>query len=240
MSIAPLTLKSAVADHVQACLRSFRAIEAGSRSIQVPNSTVIGSVENELGRFKLWCGSIGAHQRGKSSLDYKLREASHLRVRVLELLQRLQSTLSDIQSLVNGDGMPWDAQSASDTDDSELDNEGGERETEIQQLAVSLADLITNMMQLFSTVRNPAAHDQFMLSKDTATASHFERFDIEHVTNKYPQIEQWLAERLGCAISRRRQYVQYREGTERGLRKVSTLRTHLRWGVPWLLRSLSN
>lgn len=217
MSIAPLTIKSTIADHVQHCLRGFRAIEADSQSSEAPNLPAAFTIENELGRFKLWCGNIGAHQRGKSSLDHKLREASHIRIRVIELLQRLRNTLSDISSIVSGDRTPWDAQSSSDSDDTELYDEGSEEETEIQQLAVSLADLVTNLMQLSSSIRNPAAHDQFILSKDTTTASHFERFDIEHVTNKYPQIEQWLAERLGSAITRRWQYVHYREGHQKRL-----------------------
>lgn len=59
------------------------------------------------------------------------------------------------------------------------------------------------------TIRNPAPHDRFFNSKLTDT-SHFEDFDIQHVKEKFESIEPWLAERLGKAISQRRQYLRYR------------------------------
>jgi hypothetical protein len=33
--------------------------------------------EDELGRLRVWAANIGAHQSGQSSLDYRLRDASH-------------------------------------------------------------------------------------------------------------------------------------------------------------------
>ncbi|KIV77086.1 hypothetical protein PV11_08921 [Exophiala sideris] len=61
------------------CLRSFDALlsrdELALYATEVPTSMWAG----ELGRLRLWAANIGAHQRGQSSVDYRLREASHIK-----------------------------------------------------------------------------------------------------------------------------------------------------------------
>ena len=42
-------------------------------------------------------------------------------------------------------------------------------------------------------------------------ASYFEVYDVRHVQDKFPEAPNYLTERLGKAISRRRQYLKYRE-----------------------------
>ncbi|KAM7216340.1 hypothetical protein V8F06_008262 [Rhypophila decipiens] len=61
------------------------------------------------------------------------------------------------------------------------------------------------------TIRNPAPHDRFAASVPAIDTDHYEPFDIQHVQGKFGQADQWLAARLGKAISRRRQYFKYRE-----------------------------
>lgn len=51
-------------------------------------------VQDELGRFRVWLANVGAHRSGRVSLDYRLREASHMRQSVLELLDDLEENLS--------------------------------------------------------------------------------------------------------------------------------------------------
>ncbi|KAJ4113856.1 hypothetical protein NW765_011463 [Fusarium oxysporum] len=52
-------------------------------------------VVNEHARFNVWAGSVGAkhppHKR--ISLDYRLRDSNFYTIRVVEILQRLESTL---------------------------------------------------------------------------------------------------------------------------------------------------
>lgn len=50
-------------------------------------------VENEFARFKVWCGNLGALQRGKSSLDVRLRGSTVMRETVLRFLSQLQVSL---------------------------------------------------------------------------------------------------------------------------------------------------
>ena len=50
-------------------------------------------VDNEYARFKIWAGNLGALQRGRSSLDARLRDSVALRAAVLKFLGQLQDSL---------------------------------------------------------------------------------------------------------------------------------------------------
>ncbi|KAF2803297.1 uncharacterized protein BDZ99DRAFT_339620, partial [Mytilinidion resinicola] len=50
-------------------------------------------VRDEYGRFKIWSGNIAAHHTGRRSLEYRLRDASHIREQVVVLLVELEETL---------------------------------------------------------------------------------------------------------------------------------------------------
>jgi hypothetical protein len=73
-----------------------------------------------------------------------------------------------------------------------------------------VVEVITCLLRLSMAIRNPAPHDQFMESGQINT-SYFESFDIGHVLAKFPGAERYLINRLGKAISRRRQYLKYRD-----------------------------
>jgi hypothetical protein len=214
MSVALPDDPYSIANHVQKCLQGFhdacsKLAEAGPR---IRSKIPPGVMHDSFGRFRLWVGNIGAHRRGKASLDYKLREASHIRIRVSELLQNLESVLLEAQEIVTGQRVPWEDLSDSDSDASE-----GESECPVNELPTELAQLVSNMaeingclMRLSLAIRNPAPHDQFKESTQIDVA-HFEVFDIDHVRGKFPQAADFLVLRLGTAISRRRQYLRYRE-----------------------------
>ena len=51
------------------------------------------TVENDFARFKIWCGNLGALQRGRSSLDVRLRDSAVMRETVLRFLSQLQDSL---------------------------------------------------------------------------------------------------------------------------------------------------
>ena len=49
---------------------------------------------NEFGRFRVWAGNAGAHRTaGRVSLDYRLREASHIYEELTKLLGELKKNL---------------------------------------------------------------------------------------------------------------------------------------------------
>lgn len=60
-------------------------------SVQVPPSRI----DDEFSRFKLWAGNIAAHRTGRRSLEYRLRDAAHLKTATISSLGELADTLSN-------------------------------------------------------------------------------------------------------------------------------------------------
>jgi hypothetical protein len=124
--------------------------------------------------------------------------------------------------------VPWDCLS-SDSDESSDDggdkgtgvvpaliDRGLEANTELKQLMAGIVETVTCLLRLSMAVRNPAPHDQFMKSMNIDT-SFYEEHDIKHVEEKFPDADNFLVTRLGRAISRRRQYLKYREAHHKKL-----------------------
>jgi hypothetical protein len=61
--------------------------------IEETRDKVITAIHDDLARFKLWSGNIGAHRTGRSSLDHRLRDSSRLREQVAKLLDELAKSL---------------------------------------------------------------------------------------------------------------------------------------------------
>jgi len=49
----------------------------------------------ETGRLRVWAENVGVHRQYKASLDHRLREASHVRSMVLQLLSDLKRFLNE-------------------------------------------------------------------------------------------------------------------------------------------------
>src|SRR2546423_14990641 len=115
------------------CLSLFNALVARedliARDAEVPASLWM----DELGRLRVWAANIGVHQTGQSSLDYRLRDASHIRDQTIRLLERLRQTFDDLEEVLNGP--------SSDT----LDDDG---ETEIQQIYRGFLEIVSCLFQM--------------------------------------------------------------------------------------------
>ena len=48
---------------------------------------------DEFGRLRVWAGNAGAQETGRASLDYRLREASHIYDELIKLLGELDRNL---------------------------------------------------------------------------------------------------------------------------------------------------
>lgn len=96
-----------IRDYVLECLQGFTALrdalqdqECLTVNVNLPSLTGVAldpsKVQSEEARFKVWCGNIGAHQSGtRSSLEYRLRDASHIRKQVVRILISLSGSLVD-------------------------------------------------------------------------------------------------------------------------------------------------
>ncbi|KAF1951152.1 hypothetical protein CC80DRAFT_425360, partial [Byssothecium circinans] len=206
-----------ISNHVEACFIGFRdaCARLSEASDTISSKLPSDAISDELGRFRLWCGNVGAHKRGRSSLDYKLREASHIRDRVTNLLENLENILKKTCDLIQGERIPWEDQS---DDGSELSfpEDEDEAQTELQQCVSGIAEIITCLMRTSMAIQNPAPHDQIVAS-ERIDKTFFEHYDINHVGGKFPNAPNALIVRLGKAITRRRQYLRYREDHRRKL-----------------------
>lgn len=83
-------------------------------------------------------------------------------------------------------------------------------DSELTQIMMDVIDIIDCLLRLSISVQSPAPHDRFKAATSTNT-SFYEATDIEHVHAKFNSADKWLVERLGKAISHRRQYFKYRD-----------------------------
>ena len=83
-----------IATRVNECLQAFKAVLQHVKSLADQDAnTVQDDFNDELGRFRVWAGNIGAHRTGQSSLDHRLRDATELKDTVLRYLKDLIEVL---------------------------------------------------------------------------------------------------------------------------------------------------
>lgn len=85
-----------ISSRVDACGRGFLSL--AERLTDTPQfAAQIGpqDVTDEFDRFKLWAGNISAHRKGRRSLEYRLRDAAHLKIETQNLLTALQESFVD-------------------------------------------------------------------------------------------------------------------------------------------------
>ena len=56
---------------------------------------------DEPGRLRVGAVNIGAHRTQQSSLDYRLRDALHIRIQIVRLLNHIQEPLTDLEDTLD-------------------------------------------------------------------------------------------------------------------------------------------
>ncbi|KAL8877743.1 MAG: hypothetical protein Q9198_004297 [Flavoplaca austrocitrina] len=186
------------------CLRSFGEF---LKLVNAPRYNYKDEVSaaswiDELGRLRIWAGNVGAHQTGSSSLEFRLRDSSHIWDEVTNLLTDLERLLAEAQEYISAEDHGSDTSSTDDSSDEEST-------TELQALYGEVVTIVQCLYKLAMIIRNPAQHDFLAESYKTDTTA-FEPFDEQHVCNKFPQAEKELILRLAKALTRRRGYLKYR------------------------------
>lgn len=74
-------------------------------------------------------------------------------------------------------------------------------------------DAITSLMKTSIIIRQATPRDRYVKASLCTKDPFIDTFDIAHVGHKFPRLDvegrQWLKERLGKAITQRRQYLKY-------------------------------
>lgn len=85
-----------ISAHVDVCGRGFLSLtEALTDTPRFAAQAPPQSITDEFDRFKIWAGNIAAHLKGRRSLEYRLRDAAHLKDETHNLLTALQGSLTD-------------------------------------------------------------------------------------------------------------------------------------------------
>ncbi|RTE71763.1 hypothetical protein BHE90_013834 [Fusarium euwallaceae] len=210
-------MEETVESHARRCLQLFsKAVDASKASTDDPPAYFNRGVRDEQTRFKVWSGNIAAHRTGTGSLDHRLRDSSNIRNQVVNLLRDLSGLLEDAIAIFTGEETSWDQLSGDEDVVLGEDAEDSDSpDTELEQISIDVTDAVNCLLRLGVAIRDPAPHDRFVIS-DSADTSHYEQFDIQHVCSKFGSIDSGLAERLGKAITRRRQFFKYREDNRIG------------------------
>ncbi|KAK8169920.1 hypothetical protein IWX90DRAFT_192809 [Phyllosticta citrichinensis] len=208
-----------IAEQVRKCLDSFhelgRIVLSPSRN-EAKNLSAF-EVSDAADRFRIWAGNIGAHRKDRGSLDYRLRDASHIKDSVLDLLDALLNKMEKASAILRGERLPMEElefESDSDSEFEEATHEGPvepfHEATELGQLMESIKEVISMLLRTSMVIRKPAPHDHFANFNQVST-THFEEFDLRHIQDKFPKASRTLVERLARATASRRSYLKYRE-----------------------------
>jgi len=216
-----------IARHVQAVLGAFHTAVAGTtaaknNAVAVDTAQFLTQLKNEETRFKIWAGNLGAHQAGRSSLDYRLREAPHLQEQVVYLLrdatESLESAFAIIQPQMSdmvGSGTqksdgPDDAIEDSDASSfTDSDPDEPSPEVQLSTICTDIREATDCLLRLSVAIANPAPHERFR-KFGAVDISYQEPHDVAHVRNKFPKLSPDMADVLGKSITRRRQFFRYR------------------------------
>ena len=87
----------AISELLQGCLHQFLSLINSGTLADHTEEVPLQEWTDELGRLRVWAANIGAHQTRQSSLEYRLRDASHIKSQIVRLLELFQELLTDLK-----------------------------------------------------------------------------------------------------------------------------------------------
>jgi len=90
-----------------------------SQSATSSKSIYISPCNGELGHLRLWAANIGAHRKGQSSLDLRMRDASHIREQIIALFEDPKNKLLKTEQVLSEIGEPWEDSTDGDSSDND-------------------------------------------------------------------------------------------------------------------------
>jgi hypothetical protein len=160
-------------------------------------------LQDEIGRFRVWSGNLGALQKGHSSLDYRLRDSPLLSTNALKFLKELEDNTKETVAIVTEARLPYELQPKPEkTDDDEEDDDSffddddeeddqGTSRTELSMRFAEIVDIIDNLYKLSVRIRTPTIRSRSLKAatykpKDPETGidilSTYAAYDLQHVS----------------------------------------------------------
>ncbi|KAF2808968.1 uncharacterized protein BDZ99DRAFT_343877, partial [Mytilinidion resinicola] len=165
-------------------------------------------VNDELERFSLWIGNIGAIHPPESpmSLESRLCEANDVLTHIIDLLNDLNEITGELLGIISG--VREGAMVSTPRDDGEDGDQNEETE-----LLEEFGACITRLFRVSSLIRQAAPRNLFAKALSRNRYRFNDQYDIAHVREKFPKLATeefaWLQRRLGRAITQRRHYLSY-------------------------------
>lgn len=188
--------------------------------------------ENQLGRFKIWAGTIGVFAAGRASTDARLRNDEDVKEMMIDILLRLRRAIDAFLKpvLVEEDNDDQGSETTDSSDDSEgslVLSIGGESsvttvESKIPtQHVASLQDIdstISRLYRLSAVIRKPTSLQEntrvasfIEKAEDGPDASEFEFHVRWQIRFRLPDASDAIVDRLASAVLFRRRKLLYRE-----------------------------
>ncbi|KAF1993823.1 hypothetical protein P154DRAFT_49837 [Amniculicola lignicola CBS 123094] len=207
---------SSISEKCRSCISTLKAINSASNARQ-DLAVDSDQVNEELDRFSLWIGNIGALHRPNSSLSLETRllNADDVLLHITELLDDLQEVTNELLDIVSGnrEGRVASADFDESEDDSEAEDEIEEDLNEEKELLEEIGGCISRLFRISSLIRQAAPTDLFDKALSRNRYQFNDQFDVAHVGEMYPKLSSqdliWLRKRLGRAITQRRHYLSY-------------------------------
>ncbi|KIY01604.1 uncharacterized protein Z520_03156 [Fonsecaea multimorphosa CBS 102226] len=186
---------SSISTELLECLKLFNTLLTRDELFNTSSSIPKSVWDDELGRLRVWAANIGAHQKDQSSLDYRLRNASHVKSQIINLLQSLKMTLKELEEVLI------------ELNEEYPEKDDDERKAEVAEIFNDLVQVITNLYRMSILVRQPSQRDRFLrYQKDDAAG--YEQFDRNHVLEKFRNADAKVIDRLATAVSNRRRHLK--------------------------------
>ncbi|XP_014550402.1 hypothetical protein COCVIDRAFT_51766, partial [Bipolaris victoriae FI3] len=198
-----------VSDQCRSCIAILHeVISALAQPDRNSNNVRNLRMREELDRFSLFVGNIGALHRPESpmSIESRLQGANDVLTHILGLLDDLKEVIRDLLDIVLGER----EEMVSVADETE-DECGGI--SEVNELQEEISETVTRLFRVSTLIRRAAPTDIFAKALSRNRYHFNDQFDISHVGEKYPKLvakdSAWLCQRLRRAITQRRRYLSY-------------------------------
>ena len=211
-----------ISDLTRGCLKQLNNLVSSESLLKHQNEVALRAWKDELGRLRLWAGNIGAHETGQSSLEYRLRDASHIKDQTVKILGGIERLITDLQATLSGKNEQEEELLDEDIGDllAELTLEDGSEGTMTTQEAhESLVEKISLLFDISIAVRRPAHHD-LLIGTEKNDAEPFKFHFRQHLSQKYPKADDLLVDHVSSAMARQRAVLKYRERNRQKLSQV--------------------
>ncbi|KAK4892803.1 hypothetical protein LTR27_008717 [Elasticomyces elasticus] len=229
MSLEEAPIQSFVFEATARAFASFDALTQAQQGLRGDNDinnnnnnnsqTLHIAILDNSSRFNIWVGNIGARYPAADprSADHRLRDAPRPASRILDILRDLCETNHELLNILLGhrqDASNVDVEDAEDDSDHDeaFDLEVVENPiSEAHELCLTVADSITSLMKVSVLIRKATPRDKYAKAAAKKAMPEWTLSDRSHVGDKFPKAkdQRWLVERLGDAITARRQFLRY-------------------------------